>query len=413
MSDRASRSPQGRPPVGNILSPRPDPEHWPSAQTGPPTATGAVAGWQRATPWPRSRCAAAARPVLALHPTRPDRARHRPNRGWRRAGAARRHGADRPGGWPSRHPSRRAGPPSPEGRPPPRGEAVEGGALVRREGGRRRLAGLEERQHRLEEGEAPGRRTLRLAAAVVLVAAALDHVAPSQIPHGAADGVLGQPRHPGHLPHRPARALAQAEQDHEACAANAMAGPRHAVERAGEEIGHGSELPVERQVAARGEPCGAARGRGDRPSRRALCGDASEAHRGPPTGSEGFRDYLREPIEGGPGLDGLEIRGTVSHHPMIEALGGPGVVMADHGARGPKARARGAADRPGRAPGTNRAAPLHRPKRRAASLAHRSGGGPRHAVRRRTRRRPRRGLLAPTARAAARVGRSSWGSWWL
>lgn len=47
----------------------------------------------------------------------------------------------------------------------------------------------------------------------------------------------------------------------------------------------------------------------------------------PPTGSKGFRYFLREPIEGEPGLGGLKIRGTVSYHPMIEALGGTGVVM--------------------------------------------------------------------------------------
>lgn len=47
----------------------------------------------------------------------------------------------------------------------------------------------------------------------------------------------------------------------------------------------------------------------------------------PPTGSKGFRYFLREPIEGEPGLEGLKIRGTVSYHPMIEALGGTGVVM--------------------------------------------------------------------------------------
>jgi TRAP-type C4-dicarboxylate transport system substrate-binding protein len=47
----------------------------------------------------------------------------------------------------------------------------------------------------------------------------------------------------------------------------------------------------------------------------------------PATGSRGFRYYLKEPITGAPGLDGLKIRGTVSYHPMIEALGGTGVVI--------------------------------------------------------------------------------------
>ncbi|WP_349370405.1 TRAP transporter substrate-binding protein DctP [Salinarimonas sp.] len=47
----------------------------------------------------------------------------------------------------------------------------------------------------------------------------------------------------------------------------------------------------------------------------------------PPTGSVGFRYYLREPIEGTPAFAGRNIRGTVSYHPMIEALGGAGVIM--------------------------------------------------------------------------------------
>ncbi len=47
----------------------------------------------------------------------------------------------------------------------------------------------------------------------------------------------------------------------------------------------------------------------------------------PPTGSVGFRYYLRDPIEGTPAFEGRNIRGTVSYHPMIEALGGTGVVM--------------------------------------------------------------------------------------
>lgn len=47
----------------------------------------------------------------------------------------------------------------------------------------------------------------------------------------------------------------------------------------------------------------------------------------PATGSKGFRYFLKESISGEPGLDGRKIRGTVSYHPMIEALGGSGVVM--------------------------------------------------------------------------------------
>ncbi|QBF33682.1 TRAP transporter substrate-binding protein DctP [Thalassococcus sp. S3] len=47
----------------------------------------------------------------------------------------------------------------------------------------------------------------------------------------------------------------------------------------------------------------------------------------PATGAKGFRYFLKEPITGEPGLEGLKIRGTVSYHPMIEALGGSGVVM--------------------------------------------------------------------------------------
>lgn len=42
----------------------------------------------------------------------------------------------------------------------------------------------------------------------------------------------------------------------------------------------------------------------------------------PSTGTKGFRYYLRDPIEGTPGLEGRIIRGTVSYHPMIKALGG-------------------------------------------------------------------------------------------
>lgn len=42
----------------------------------------------------------------------------------------------------------------------------------------------------------------------------------------------------------------------------------------------------------------------------------------PSTGTKGFRYYLREPIAGEMGLKGRIIRGTVSYHPMIKALGG-------------------------------------------------------------------------------------------
>lgn len=47
----------------------------------------------------------------------------------------------------------------------------------------------------------------------------------------------------------------------------------------------------------------------------------------PATGTKGFRYFLKEPISGEPGLEGRKIRGTVSYHPMIEALGGSGVVI--------------------------------------------------------------------------------------
>ena len=47
----------------------------------------------------------------------------------------------------------------------------------------------------------------------------------------------------------------------------------------------------------------------------------------PATGTKGFRYFLKEEIGGAPGLDGRKIRGTVSYHPMIEALGGSPVVI--------------------------------------------------------------------------------------
>lgn len=48
----------------------------------------------------------------------------------------------------------------------------------------------------------------------------------------------------------------------------------------------------------------------------------------PATGSKGFRYFLKDPITGEPGLAGRKIRATVSYFPMIEALGGTGVVIA-------------------------------------------------------------------------------------
>lgn len=47
----------------------------------------------------------------------------------------------------------------------------------------------------------------------------------------------------------------------------------------------------------------------------------------PSTGTKGFRFYLRDPINGEPGLDGRRIRGTVSYQSMIEELGGAQVNM--------------------------------------------------------------------------------------
>jgi len=47
----------------------------------------------------------------------------------------------------------------------------------------------------------------------------------------------------------------------------------------------------------------------------------------PPMGSSPFRFYVKEPLSGSPSFDGRKIRGTVSYHPVIEALGGTGVVM--------------------------------------------------------------------------------------
>lgn len=47
----------------------------------------------------------------------------------------------------------------------------------------------------------------------------------------------------------------------------------------------------------------------------------------PSTGSKGFRYYMREPVDPENSLKGLKIRGTVSYHPMIRALGGSPVNM--------------------------------------------------------------------------------------
>ncbi|GAB5468945.1 MAG: hypothetical protein Kilf2KO_19750 [Rhodospirillales bacterium] len=47
----------------------------------------------------------------------------------------------------------------------------------------------------------------------------------------------------------------------------------------------------------------------------------------PPTGSDGFHYVLKDPITAEPAFEGRKIRGTVSYHPMIEALGGSPVVM--------------------------------------------------------------------------------------
>lgn len=46
-----------------------------------------------------------------------------------------------------------------------------------------------------------------------------------------------------------------------------------------------------------------------------------------PLGTHGFRYFLREPITGAPSFAARKIRGTVSYFPMIEALGGSGVIM--------------------------------------------------------------------------------------
>ena len=45
------------------------------------------------------------------------------------------------------------------------------------------------------------------------------------------------------------------------------------------------------------------------------------------TGTKGFQFVTKQPIKGSPGLAGLKVRGTVSYHMMIKALGGSPVVM--------------------------------------------------------------------------------------
>lgn len=47
-----------------------------------------------------------------------------------------------------------------------------------------------------------------------------------------------------------------------------------------------------------------------------------------PTGSKGFQYITKAPLKAAsPALDGMKVRGTVSYHPMIKALGGSPVVM--------------------------------------------------------------------------------------
>ncbi len=49
----------------------------------------------------------------------------------------------------------------------------------------------------------------------------------------------------------------------------------------------------------------------------------------PPMGTKPFRFYTKEPISGEPAFEGLKIRGTVTYHPVIELLGGTGVVISN------------------------------------------------------------------------------------
>jgi TRAP-type C4-dicarboxylate transport system substrate-binding protein len=46
-----------------------------------------------------------------------------------------------------------------------------------------------------------------------------------------------------------------------------------------------------------------------------------------PTGSKGFQYVLKRPITSAKSFEGMKIRGTVSYHPMIRAMGGAPVVM--------------------------------------------------------------------------------------
>jgi TRAP-type C4-dicarboxylate transport system substrate-binding protein len=46
-----------------------------------------------------------------------------------------------------------------------------------------------------------------------------------------------------------------------------------------------------------------------------------------PTGSKGFQYVTKTPLKPSPSLSGMKVRGTVSYHPMIKALGGSPVVM--------------------------------------------------------------------------------------
>ena len=46
-----------------------------------------------------------------------------------------------------------------------------------------------------------------------------------------------------------------------------------------------------------------------------------------PTGSKGFQYVTKAPLKSSPALSGMKVRGTVSYHPMIKALGGSPVVM--------------------------------------------------------------------------------------
>lgn len=49
----------------------------------------------------------------------------------------------------------------------------------------------------------------------------------------------------------------------------------------------------------------------------------------PPMGSKPFRFYLKNPVESEPAFAGRKIRGTVTYHPVIEFLGGTGVVISN------------------------------------------------------------------------------------